>query len=109
MLNHSVKTNFKRMKGVQESMLPSHLDKFMWREHHGRTATVALQNLYRDIALRYPLGECLGLWVSGSDPADANVGGMDGPTQIHVYTDRLADAGECSELIRAYMSTPTAS
>ena len=48
-----VKTKFKQMKGFQESMLPSYLDEFMWQEHHGRTAHVALQNLCRDIALRY--------------------------------------------------------
>ena len=53
------------------------------------------------LAVANRLGECLGLLVSMSDPADANVGGMDRPTQIHVYTDRLADAGECSELIQA--------
>ena len=49
-----VKRKFKRMKGVHEEMLPSYIDEFMWRERHGQTASAALNNLFRDIKLRYP-------------------------------------------------------
>ena len=45
----------KRMKGVHDHMMSSYLDEFMWRERHGRTASAALRNLCRDIALRYPV------------------------------------------------------
>lgn len=50
-----VKTKLKRMKGCHQSELSSYLDEFMWRERHGQTATVAFNNILRDIAAQYPL------------------------------------------------------
>ena len=49
-----VKTKFKKMKGVHQEMLTSHMDEFMWRERHGTVASIILANLCQDIALRYP-------------------------------------------------------
>ena len=49
-----VKGKFKRMKGVHEEMMSSHLDEFMWCERHGPTTSTVLTNLYHDIFLRYP-------------------------------------------------------
>ena len=50
-----VKTKFKRMKGVSERQLALHLDEFMWRERHGRTAGMAFRNICRDIKDQYPV------------------------------------------------------
>ena len=51
-----VKTKFKRMKGVQCTMMSSYLYEFMWRERHGRTDSAALRSLCRDTtSTRYPV------------------------------------------------------
>ena len=49
------KNRFKAMKGCHATQLPSYLDEFMWRERHGSTANVALNNIIRDIADQYPV------------------------------------------------------
>ena len=50
-----VKTKFKRMKGVQTTMLGSYMDEYMWRERHRQTDSIAMRNLFRDIAQHYPV------------------------------------------------------
>ena len=50
-----VKTKLKRMRGCHGEQLPSYLDEFMWRERHGTSALLALQNIMRDIAVQYPV------------------------------------------------------
>ena len=50
-----VKTKFKRMKGVQKTMMAGYLDKFMWKERYGKTRREAFQSLCRDIALWFPV------------------------------------------------------
>ena len=41
------------MKGCLGDQLPSYLDEFMWRERHGTSALLALQNIMRDISAQY--------------------------------------------------------
>ena len=50
-----VKHKFKRMKGVHLHQLPSYLDDFMWRERHGRSASLAFNHIIRDISSQYPV------------------------------------------------------
>jgi len=38
-----LKTKFKQMKGVSGRQLALHLDEFMWRECHGKTAGMAFR------------------------------------------------------------------
>ena len=49
------KLRLKKMKGVSEQQLPSHLDEFMWRERFGQTRPDAFNNIIRDIARQYPV------------------------------------------------------
>ena len=50
-----VKTKLKNMKGIRREMLPSYLDEFMWREHHGRTGGDAFHNMLIQITNKHPL------------------------------------------------------
>ena len=54
-LKTRLKSRFKRMKGVHQSMLSSYMDEFMWRECHGNSASVTFTNIIRDISLHYPV------------------------------------------------------
>ena len=50
-----VKHKFKRLKGVHLHQLPSYLDECMWRERHGRSASLAFTHIIRDISAQYPV------------------------------------------------------
>lgn len=49
------KIKLKRMRGCHRSQLPSYLDEFMWRERYGKTIDNVLDNIYRDIAIFFPV------------------------------------------------------
>ena len=51
----NAKSKLKRMKGCHAHQLPSYLDKFMWRERHGKSRQQALDNIFRDMAQQYPV------------------------------------------------------
>jgi len=52
---NSCKKKFKTMCGVQQSMLPSYLDEFLWRQQHGKeSGSAAMQNILKHIAEWYP-------------------------------------------------------
>ena len=46
----NLKQNFKRMLGVHETMLESHIDEFLWRQQFGKTPSDAFVNILSDIA-----------------------------------------------------------
>ncbi len=48
------KRRFKTMAGVHTSMLPSHLDEFLWRELQTKTGDGVFQAILSHIALMYP-------------------------------------------------------
>ena len=50
-----VKIKLKRIRGCRRTMVGSYLDEFLWREKYGRTSSDVLENMYRDIAIRYPV------------------------------------------------------
>ena len=49
------KRRFKSMLGVQNTMLPGHLDEFLWREKYGKTPEDAIEAFYQHTALWYPV------------------------------------------------------
>ena len=49
-----VKRKFKRVMGVSSAQLALHLDEFMWRERHRKTAGQAFTNVCADISTQYP-------------------------------------------------------
>ena len=50
-----VKHKFKRMKGVHLQQMASYLDEYMWRKRHGKTTSLAFQNIIWDISAQYPV------------------------------------------------------
>ena len=49
------KIKLKKMKGVSENQLPSHLDEFMWRERYGQTHAIAFYSIIDEISRQYPI------------------------------------------------------
>ena len=50
-----VKHRIKHMKGLHHHQMASYLDEFMWRERHGKTASLAFQHIMGDISQQYPV------------------------------------------------------
>lgn len=50
----NAKMRFKQMCGVHNTMLPSHLDEFLWRERYGKTPMDAFNSLLHQISVLYP-------------------------------------------------------
>ena len=50
-----VKQKFKQLNGTTASLLPSHLDEFMWRQLRGKTFNDAFNNILQEIVSQYPV------------------------------------------------------
>ncbi|QQP51326.1 Uncharacterized protein FKW44_012650 [Caligus rogercresseyi] len=52
-----MKKRFVQMNGTNSSMLPSHLDEFMWREAYGKTPEEAFNNILLHLSSWFRVNE----------------------------------------------------